>query len=41
MTSTARSGSAQAGTAVRRVGFGLSMILAPLLWLVSAALGPP
>jgi len=41
MTSTARSGSAQAGTAVRRVGFGLSMILAPLLWLASAALGPP
>ncbi len=29
------------GTAVRRVGFGLSMILAPLLWLASAALGPP
>lgn len=41
MTSTARSGCAHAGTAVRRVGFGLSMILAPLLWLVSAALGPP
>lgn len=29
------------GTAVRRVGFGLSMIFAPLLWLVSSALGPP
>lgn len=41
MTSTARSGCAQARTAVRQVGFGLSMILAPLLWLVSAALGPP
>ena len=41
MTCTARSGSGQAGTAVRRIGFGLSMILAPLLWLVSAALGPP
>jgi len=41
MTSTARSDSAQTGTAVRRIGFGLSMILAPLLWLVSAALGPP
>jgi len=30
-----------AGTAVRRVGFGLSMIFAPLLWLASSALGPP
>ncbi len=29
------------GTAVRRVGFGLSMIFAPLLWLASSALGPP